>query len=162
MDATYGSRPALPAIHHLFEAHLTTDDPDRAIAFYRDVLGLELAYVASNGAAFFWTGGRGRAMLGIWPSGPGPQKLTMHVAFAAAVDEVVAAPASLRAAGVTPLDFDGRPADDAVVLAWMPAVSVYFRDPDGHLLEYIAMLPGEPRPNDGVVAWRDWRLAHGL
>jgi len=31
------------------------------------------------------------------------------------------------------------------VLAWMPAVSVYFRDPDYNLLEFIMMLPG-PAP----------------
>jgi lactoylglutathione lyase len=36
-------------------------------------------------------------------------------------------------------------------------VSVFFRDPDGHLLEYIAMLPDAPRPEDGVVPWHAWR-----
>jgi hypothetical protein len=41
----------------------------------------------------------------------------------------------------------------------MPAASVYFRDPDGHLLEYIAMLDDRPRPEDGVVTWRQWTLA---
>jgi hypothetical protein len=39
----------------------------------------------------------------------------------------------------------------------MPAVSVYFLDPDGHLLEYIAMLPDEPRPDAGVMTWNAWR-----
>jgi hypothetical protein len=37
-----------------------------------------------------------------------------------------------------------------------PALAVYFLDPDGHLLEYIAMLEDEPRPDEGVVAWRAW------
>jgi hypothetical protein len=40
----------------------------------------------------------------------------------------------------------------------MPAAAVYFRDPDGHLLEYIAMLPHEPRPDCGIVPWRTWEL----
>jgi GNAT superfamily N-acetyltransferase len=62
----------------------------------------------------------------------------------------------LRAAGITPVDFDGQPTDEPVVLGWMPAVSVYFRDPDGHLLEYIAMLPDPPRPDRGVVSWHSW------
>jgi lactoylglutathione lyase len=26
------------------------------------------------------------------------------------------------------------------VIGWMPAAAVYFRDPDGHLLEYLPML----------------------
>jgi hypothetical protein len=64
----------------------------------------------------------------------------------------------LRNAGITPLDFEGRPTDLPVVLAWMPAAAVYFRDPDGHLLEYIAMLPHAPRPDFGVVPWRTWEL----
>ena len=51
----------------------------------------------------------------------------------------------LRSAGITPLDFDGRLTDEPVVLAWMPAASIYFHDPDGHLLEYIAMLPEDTR-----------------
>ena len=45
---------------------------------------------------------------------------------------------------------------EPIVLAWMPAVAVYFLDPDGHLLEYIAMLEGEPRPDEGVVEWHAW------
>jgi lactoylglutathione lyase len=39
----------------------------------------------------------------------------------------------------------------------MPAASLYFKDPDGNLLEYIAMLPDPPAPQRGVVAWSDWR-----
>jgi lactoylglutathione lyase len=38
----------------------------------------------------------------------------------------------------------------------MPAVSVYFADPDDHLLEYLAMLPDEPRPDIGVVTYSEW------
>jgi lactoylglutathione lyase len=35
----------------------------------------------------------------------------------------------------------------------MPAAAVYFRDPDGHQLEYLAMLDEEPRPDRGIVPW---------
>jgi lactoylglutathione lyase len=146
----------------LFEAHLPVADLDVSIAFYRDRVGLELAHVVrSRQAAFFWIGGRGNAMLGLWAAGSGPQKVTMHVAFAATLEDVLAAPRALRSAGVTPLDFDGHPATEAVVLAWMPAAAIYFHDPDGHLLEYIAMVTGDARPDDGVVTWRQWseRLA---
>jgi hypothetical protein len=38
----------------------------------------------------------------------------------------------------------------------MPAASIYFRDPDGHLLEYLAMLAGDARPDAGVLTWHDW------
>jgi hypothetical protein len=38
----------------------------------------------------------------------------------------------------------------------MPAASIYFHDPDGHLLEYIAMLAEDARPDRGVVTWKEW------
>jgi lactoylglutathione lyase len=49
-------------------------------------------------------------------------------------------------AGVEPLDFHGQPTNEPSVIGWMPAASVFFNDPDGHLLEYLAMPPHEPRP----------------
>ena len=145
-------------IDRLFEAHLIVTDLDVSISFYRDRLGLELAHlVPARRAAFFWIGSRGHSMLGLWQGGAGPQKTTTHVAFSATVDEVMTAPDKLRATDIIALDFNGQPADEPVVLAWMPAAAVYFLDPDGHLLEYLAMLEGEPRPDDGVVTWSAWR-----
>jgi hypothetical protein len=38
-----------------------------------------------------------------------------------------------------------------------PAAAVYVRDPDGHLLEYLAMLEEEPRPDLGIVPFSQWR-----
>ena len=143
----------------LFEAHLTVTDLDRAIEFYRDVVGLRLAHITpERQAAFFWIGSTGRGMLGLWTSGSAPQRFVSHTAFRADVTDILAAPHVLRSVGITPLDFDGRPTDQPVVLAWMPAAAVYFLDPDGNLLEYIAMLPHEPRPDYGVVPWRMWEL----
>ncbi|MGE5243333.1 MAG: VOC family protein [Betaproteobacteria bacterium] len=148
------------AVDRLFEAHLIVANLDASIAFYRDRLGLELAHVVpARQAAFFWIGPRGHSMLGLWQAGAGPQRTTTHLAFAAAADDVIAAPARLQSAGIVALDFNGQPTDEPVVLAWMPALSVYFLDPDGHLLEYIAMLEGEPRPDEGVVSWRAWNIS---
>lgn len=47
-------------VRGLFEAHITVQDFDRAVAFYRDLLGFELGILqAERPAAFFWIGGRG-------------------------------------------------------------------------------------------------------
>lgn len=147
----------IAAVDRLFEAHLIVANLDTSIAFYRDRLGFELAHVMpARRAAVFWIGSRGNSMLGLWQAGAGPQKTTTHIAFAAAADDVIAAPARLQSAGIVALDFDGQPTDEPVVLAWMPALAVYFLDPDGHLLEYIAMLEGASRSDEGVVAWRAW------
>jgi lactoylglutathione lyase len=143
----------------VFEVHLAVADLDRAVAFYRDAIGLQPAHIEpTRQAAFFWIGAVGNAMLGLWSAGSGPHRTTSHTAFRASIENVVAAPGALRAAGITPLDFDGRPTDQPIVFAWMPAAAVFFRDPDGHLLEYIAMLPHEPRPEYGIIPWRMWNL----
>ena len=153
---------SIAGVDRLFEAHLIVADLDASIAFYRDRLGLELAHVvAARRAAFFWVGARGSSMIGLWQGDAGPQKTTTHIAFATTAEDVLAAPKRLQSAGIGALDFSGRPTDEPVVLAWMPAVAVYFLDPDGHLLEYIAMLEGEPRPHDGVVSWRAWTCSVG-
>lgn len=146
-------------VHDLFEVHLTVRDLDVAIGFYGDIVGLTLAHVTrGREAAFLWIGSGRNAMLGLWAAGAAPQTVTLHTAFRVSLPDVLEAPRLLLHAGVTPLDFDGRPTDLPVVLAWMPAAAVYFRDPDGHLLEYIAMLPHEPRTDCGIVPWHAWEL----
>jgi lactoylglutathione lyase len=145
------------AVHGLFEVHLAVGNLDRAIRFYGDVVGLQLTHVeTTRQAAFFWIGPAGGAMLGLWGGGSAPQKVISHTAFRVSLDDVLAAPGALRAAGITPLDFHGRPTDQPIVFAWMPAASVFFTDPDGHLLEYIAMLSQEPRPEYGIMPWTMW------
>ena len=53
-------------IRGLFESHLTVSDLEQSIAFYGDVLGLELAHrVPERHCAFLWMGGRGHTMLGL-------------------------------------------------------------------------------------------------
>ena len=141
----------------LFEAHLTVGDLDRAIAFYGGVLGLEQALlVPARRAAFYWLGGRGKAMLGLWEAGSAPMRMNLHVAFRVGLDELLLAVGQLKAAGIEPLDFDSQPTTEPVVLGWMPAASLYFKDPDGNLLEYLCMLDEVPRPEAGVMPWSEW------
>jgi len=142
----------------LFEAHLTVRDLERSIGFYRDTLGLPLAQVIpERQVAFFWVPNSERAMLGLWCVGTAPMQMRLHIAFQTTLDDVIASVERLRAAGLTPLSGDGAPTDEPIVLAWMPAASVYFRDPDEHSLEFIAMLPDRPLPELGRVPWSQWR-----
>lgn len=144
-------------IRGLFETHLTVRDVPRSVAFYRAVVGLPVALeLPEHDAAFLWIGERGRSMLGLWGIGSAVNSMTLHIAFDVALDDVLVAPERLRTQDVTPLSFFGAETDEPDVLAWMPAAAVYFEDPDGHLLEYLAMLDEEPRPDAGIVPWSEW------
>jgi lactoylglutathione lyase len=145
-------------VRGLFEAHLTVADLERSVAFYRDGVGLPVALeIPERGAAFLWVVERGQAMLGLWSLGSMPMGLSLHLAFDVSLEDVLDAPARLRAQGVEPLSFFGAPTDEPSVLGWMPAAAVYFRDPDGHQLEYLSMLDEEPRPEAGIPTWSEWR-----
>jgi lactoylglutathione lyase len=149
---------AAMAVRGLFETHLTVADLRRSVTFYRDVVGLPIALeVPERGAAFHWIGRRGQAMLGLWSIGSAPMNMQLHIAFDMALVDVLAAPERLRTHGVQPLSFFGEPASEPSVIGWMPAAAIYFRDPDGHMLEYLAMLEGSSRPGLGVVPWSQQR-----
>jgi lactoylglutathione lyase len=145
-------------IRGLFEAHLTVSDLDRSIGFYRDVLGLPLAHrITERQVAFFWVPTPEKAMLGLWGIGSSPIRLRLHIAFDVTLAHIFESIASIRSAGLVPCSGDGKPIEEPVVHAWMPAASVYFDDPDGHSLEFISMLDETPRPELGQVTWSEWR-----
>jgi catechol-2,3-dioxygenase len=146
------------AIQELFEAHLMVANLDRAMKFYGGALGLELAMaLQERRVAFYWLGGRGRSMLGLWETGSIPQRMQLHTAFRMKLPELLDSVDKLKAINVIPRDFERRPTEEPVVLAWMPAAALYFDDPDGNLLEFIAMLPDEPRPELGILRWSEWK-----
>ena len=152
-------------VRALFESHLHLNvaDLQRSMSFFGQTLGLELAEVSwKRRVAFYWIGGQGNSMLGLWEVGTSPQRLSLHVAFRSDLPDLLNAPARLRAANVVPLDFGGRPTDEPVVIGWMPAASLcsIFRDPDGNLLELLSMLPNSPQPDLGVVSWSHWNRIH--
>lgn len=145
----------------IFEIHLSVRDRHVSAEFYQRVLGFKLAtHIDRRDITFLWMNGHGSTMLGLWgPECPDPpiDRGLSHFAMRVSAQEVETAPSHLLDLGVTPLDFDGNPTDEAIVLAWMPAVSVYFKDPDGHSLEFISMLEESPAPELGVLPLGQWR-----
>lgn len=132
--------PSAPRIHGVVETVLYVDDLPRAVAFYRDVLGL---FPMRGDPARFqsFDSGQGRVLLlfkrggtlqpvtvpgGVIPphDGHGPH----HVGFAISPENYDPWLAQLKAHGVA-IESEAK---------WPPGGrSIYFRDPEGHLLELI-------------------------
>jgi catechol 2,3-dioxygenase-like lactoylglutathione lyase family enzyme len=155
---------ALVPIDGLWETHITVSDLDRSIRFYRDVVGLTLAHsVPERHVAFFWIGQPRQAMLGLWSTLTSPMGMKLHFAFRVDVADAIASIATLKNAGLWPTGLAGQPINEPEVIPWIPAASVYFRDPDGHSLEYIAMLPEAPAPAAMQMPLSEWlNLQHSV
>ena len=114
----------LVPLRGLFETHLTVSNLQRSIIFYRDVVGLHLAFeVLERGTAFFWVGDPSyssrHSMLGIWSVGTAPIGLTLHVAFeVAGINDLLSAPQQLKAQGIMPLSFFGTESMEPSVIGW--------------------------------------------
>ncbi len=144
-------------IRGLYETHLNVRDLGVSIEFYRNVLGLPLANVIeARKIAFFWTPSPEVGMLGIWETGGSPISVRSHFAFNVDVAEIEKSVAWLNSKCLVPTDSE-KPIDEPIVHPWMPAASVYFLDPDGHSLEFIAKLPDQPRADLGRMSLSAWR-----
>jgi catechol 2,3-dioxygenase-like lactoylglutathione lyase family enzyme len=128
---------AMPALNGILETVLYVDDFDRARAFYEGLLGLTPVYSDRRMCAYDVGG---RSMLLVFRRGESLETVTMpdgtipphdgegphHVAFSIAADELPQWETRLADFGVA---IEGR-------TKWpRGGTSVYFRDPDGHLLE---------------------------
>ena len=127
----------MPKLDGILETAIHTEDMVRARAFYEDVLGLEPIYsdnrlsayaVAGRDVLLVFRKGTTRQTV-VLPSGTIPGHGgdgVLHVAFAIGKDELDRWEAHLDSRGVA---IEGR--ND-----WeRGGRSIYFRDPDGHLLE---------------------------
>lgn len=148
------SQTSDPTIGHV---HLKVADLDRAVAFYRDLLGFEVTQRYGNAAAFLGAGGYHHQIgLNTWESkdaAPPPAGHTglYHAAFLYP-DRPALAQVLRRVldAGVT---LDGA-ADHGV------SEALYFRDPDGNGVEiYHDRRPQDwPRDAEGALQMVNTRL----
>ncbi|MCE8510524.1 VOC family protein [Ruegeria pomeroyi] len=142
------SAPAGTCVGHV---HLKVSDLDRAIAFYRDVLGFEVQQRYGDAAAFLGAGGYHHHIgLNTWHSRGGPQPPARatglyHSAFL--YPDRKALGAVLRQVVEAGIAIDGA-ADHGV------SEAVYLRDPDGNGVElYRDRAPEDwPRDAEGNLA----------
>jgi len=113
-------------VRGVYEVAIKVSDLARAEAFYCGTLGLEVGLRDAKRPWVFLRAGAGMVVLQQQP-GPIPKQ---HFAFTASEEAIVRAVDSLERAGVATAG--------PMVHDWIPAVSLYFADPDGHDLELCA------------------------
>ena len=162
------SQPPAVFLTGLFETHLRVASLKPSMEFYERVLGLELAMTEQvRRVAFYWVGGCGKTILGLWEKPPwvsernaGNQIISQHFAFEINVADLGNAVASVKQSGIKLRNFFEEITDVPSVFGWLPAASIYFNDPDGHLLEFIAKLPEKAKPEIGIVPLDEWNRLH--
>jgi lactoylglutathione lyase len=118
-------------VRGVYEVAIPVADLDRAESFYCGVLGPTEGLRDEPRRWLFLRAGGTAGMIVLQEGEVGPAR---HFAFTVAESDVVRAARALREHGVT--------VDGPHVHAWIPATSLYFRDPDGHDVEFCA--PGGP------------------
>ncbi|HVS87473.1 MAG TPA: VOC family protein [Candidatus Acidoferrum sp.] len=158
------NQSAAAFITGLFETHLQVANLELSMEFYERILGLELAMKEqARRVAFYWVGGYGKTVLGLWEKppwvsgrSPGAQIITQHFAFEIDLADLGRTVAAVKQRGIELRNFFEQITDIPSVFGWLPAASMYFNDPDGHLLEFLAKLPGKKRPEIGIVSLDEW------
>ena len=144
---------------HLYEAHLPVSDTEAAQRFYVETVGLQFAHSdPTRDIVFLWAGADRKSMLGLW--GPittlGREFHKYHIAFSVSLSELLAAGERLNAAGIQTQNFASEKTTEPSVIGWMPSAQLYFRDRDGHSLEFITLLDQSPEP-EFIGALSEWK-----
>ncbi|WP_332453197.1 VOC family protein [Chryseobacterium aquaticum] len=143
-------------IKGLYETHVQVSDLENAIKFYTEVLGLEFAHKEENRRiAFLWIGKNKESMLGLWEQKENLQ--TRHFAFTANKEDILNYSVEfLKNKNLKPYNFLKDGIEKPMVFAWMPALAIYFNDPDGNQLEFISVLEGDGKPELSVLSYEEW------
>ena len=145
------NNPPIDARVRIGHVHLKVADLERALKFYRDVLGFELTQSFGRQAAFLSAGGYHHHIgLNIWEGagGPPPPPGTTGLYHLAIVYPTRASLAdALRRVLAAGIELDGA-SDHGV------SEALYLRDPDGNGIELYWDRPKEqwPRTPDGGLA----------
>lgn len=146
-------------IKGLYETHLFVEDLERSTEFYSNVMKLkQCRFDNTRRIAFFWIGKDKQYMLGLWEK-PKEEIQARHFAFECEPEWVLnESVAYLNSHNIKSWNFLVDEKEVPMVFCWMPAIAIYFHDPDGNELEFIGILPGEPKSEEEkrVVTYEEW------
>lgn len=144
---------------HLYETHLPVRSTETSQKFYQYIVGLAFAYRdPGRDIVFLWIGENRRSMLGLWGPGTsyGGKSHKCHFAIGVSLPELQDSGKRLAASGIECQNFQGNKTNEPSVIGWMPSAQIYFRDPDGHSVEFIALLDDAPDPGF-IGTLSEWR-----
>ncbi|PVH26438.1 VOC family protein [Sphingobacterium corticibacter] len=144
-------------IKGIYETHVQVSNLENAIAFYTQVLKLTVGHLdEQRRIAFLYMPGNDKtSMLGLWEETVNLQ--TRHFAFHCEKDFILnQAVDFLQENQLLPYNFLKDGSVQPMVFCWMPALAIYFNDPDGNQLEFLSLLEGDPQPSLGVLSYDDW------
>lgn len=147
---------------HLYETHLPVADTRFSEMFYREVTGLPLAHRdPTRDIVFLWADAKQKGMIGLWGASTGYGRLNgviapCHLAFAVTLDQLQSAIEKLNERGIETRGFGGNLTREPSVIGWMPSAQFYFRDPDGHAMEFSGLLADRPSA-DFVGTYAEWK-----
>lgn len=115
------------------QIHISVTDVDRAVGFYRDVLGIPFLFQVPAQPMAFFASGDVRLYLGV-PESP---EFASRVLLYFRVDDITTEHGRLAAAGVPFIDPPHVVHRDGSTELWM----AFFRDPDGNNLALMQERP---------------------
>ena len=140
----------------IYETHIQVSDLEKSLKFYTDILGLKFAHRdETRPIIFLWVGENKNYMLGLWQTDE--EIDPRHFAFSSTKKFILNDAVNfLNQNQLKPYNFLKNGTTDPMVFAWMPALAIYFTDPDGNILEFISLLEGDAKPELGVMSYQDW------
>lgn len=155
-------------IKGLYEAHLPVSNLANSIEFY-EKLELKVAYRSAR-VTFFWIE-EGKSWLGLWESDTVKtpyHPALRHIAFHVSLEDIQKAKGWLTEKGIEVVTSfeDFPPERQPLVLNNNPQAhaAIYFKDPDGNSLEFIAPLRLNFEEQFEMMSLEEWnastRLSH--
>jgi lactoylglutathione lyase len=144
----------------IVETHIKVRDLDESRHFYENILEMKLARLElDRRVCFYWAGDENdRQLFGIWETFS--EITNQHFAFKANFNSMKEINQWLKDKGVRTYNFfnsEIHDVHDFTVFSWMPAISFFFDDPNGHQLEFVSMIPeASPKAELGTITWKDW------
>jgi lactoylglutathione lyase len=155
-------RSDLEMINGIFETHINVLNFEESSDFYKRLPGISPLYKDEDRkSTFFWVGGEGKGMLGIRENYPSKDVQRQHFAILVDLDNLKKTAIEVKKLGISIHNFFEDDSGELYVFPFMPAVSFYFKDPNGHSVEYISMLNDKPLPDKPIIKWSEWEKING-